>query len=832
MTRLFIFFLFTIGIASKIPTANMSKEAEGFLIDYCYDCHDSSMKKGRVDLETLNFDIGSDLLTASTWQDILDTVNSGEMPPKKKPQPTDKEKATFLAELSNTMVTARKIHAEDGGNITLRRLNQREYANTLEALIGVRPNVTELPSDAKDDTFDTIGSGLFMSSGQFEQYLKIAKNALELGTSSKFAIPAKIKRSEPEKSYGTKKYQDQLDELTALKKLCEETIATDAEATGYSEKTHGPVKYRLSQCNKVISVIEDILSRPESESGIVLTKIIDILGAHHAGTGSYAPHPNQKTTLRVRAAAYEGVDPRFNYVEVLAKRQGTNDHEIVATIKVTAPINNPEIIEIPIDLEDGQIFGFRVHGRQYHGGSDDLGLLRKKGGSHTPMGVWIDWVEVEYSEAESGYTPQLARLLLNPKLPKDETSYAKAIIKEFTSKAFRTHPADNEFTTKLLKAFQQKRKEGLSKEKAMLHPLALVMTSPSFLYMQETSSSKRVNPYELAVRLSYFLWSSPPDEELFDLAKSGAIRNPTTLFKQVDRMLDDPRSMHFIKGFCRQWLGMDRLGLFPFNTLKHRGYDKAVMNSSKEELFQSFKYMIDQDLPIRTLLDPDYIIINQVLADHYEMDTKLGHGFEKVIVPKGTPRGGFLGMAVMHAIGSNGDISSPVERGVWVLENILGQSPPPPPPNVPQLDEVKNDFMSNRDLIKMHREAPQCAQCHDQIDPVGLGLEQFDAASRWRTHELVTFDGKTKKLPVDPRGQLPSGETFNDFYELRAAVAENEEAFARVLIEELISYGLGRSFQFIDEPTAEEVLEKSSEKGFRFKEILKRIILSNSFQTK
>jgi len=825
--------LISVLFSGEPPRAVMSEEAENFIIDYCFDCHDSSLKKGRVDLEELNLDLGKDLHTAAMWQEILDVVNSGEMPPKKKLQPEDMEKASFLEELSNKMVDARKIHAEDGGRVTLRRLNRREYANTLEALTGVRVPVDNLPSDANESGFDTSGSSLFMSSGQFEQYLEIGLKALKLGSSSTKPVAAKVIHIEAEKAHGKEWLQKNLD------KYIEEVRNVEAYVSGgkkdaekYGLKPNVNVNYRLRMAKQLIAKHEELLAKPEIEEGIVLNRMMETQGTHQIHMPTISPNPNQTVKLRIRGAAYHDVDPRFNYVEITARNQKTQVDQLVATVKFTAPIDSPEIIEIPVKVEHGQAFSFNLHLRSYFKGSgSDLGMIYGKGGVCTPFGVWLDWVEIDLSRAGSGYTPQLGELLLTGADQSDQ-EYAKEVISKFTKKAFRTHEADSEYKDKLLNIFLRHREEGLTRQEAILHPMALALTSPSFLYMRETSSSKRVNPFELAVRLSYFLWSSPPDEELLSLAESGKLRTPKILFDQVDRMLADPKAMNFIEGFCFQWLGMDRLGLFPFDANLHKGFDKAVVYSAKKEIYAMLKYVITENLPIRELLNSDHVLADHVLVDHYGFTEQVGGSFERIKVPEGEPRGGLLGTAAFLAMGSDGKVSSPIERGVWVLKHLLGQSPPPAPPNVPQIDRVKTDFISNREVVKLHREAPQCAQCHDKIDPLGMGFEQFDAAGRWRTHEEVVFNKKTKELPLDPSGKLPSGERFNDFYELRSLLADKDEAFARVIVEELISYGLGRSFQFVDEENAQQILEKSSGEGYRFKELLKRVILSSSFQTK
>ena len=839
------------------PSAVMSPQTEDFLIDYCYDCHDDATQKGRVNLEKLNYDLGADLITAEHWQEVLDSINSGEMPPKKKSQPSDDEKAAFLEELSNKMVEARRIHAEDGGKITLRRLNRREYANSIYALTGIRPHVSHLPSDSIEDSFDTLGASLFMSSGQFEQYLAVAQKALKQATFSDQKLPAKTVRVDPEKKYGREKLEKHLKHYQDLLKKSKKFQASktkDPEKYGLP-RGHNP-RHHIPLYLKFITLLTEMLSREETHYGVILTMINEILGPHHVTSPHIKRHPNQKVTIRMRAGAYHDVDPRFNYIEIVANDLRSRNSSVVAWQKFTHSPDKAQIVEIPVELDDSEVVNFRAHLRSYPAGSArDSGIARKRGDIHTPLGLWVDWMEVHVAEADSGYTPQMAALFTEKPPTQSEEDYARDILKRFAQKAFRTHPADAVYLDKLVKNFQEQRKAGAKLKDAIVDQMALILTSPSFLYMNENTpetrtainltlipdllyyksktQTKPINNYELAVRLSYFLWSSPPDEILLDLAREGRLAEETVLHQQVDRMLKDEKAMHFIEGFCYQWLGMDRLGLFPFDTHRHNGFDKAVLDSAAKEVYHSIAHLIQNNLPSRNLIDADYIIINDVLADHYNLSPKvIGSHFRKHKIAPSTPRGGLLSTTAVLAMGSDGKESSPVERGVWILRHILDQAPPPAPPNVPQLDRLKDGFISHRDILQLHQEAPQCAQCHHKIDPVGLGLEQFDAAGRWRKVEIAEFEGKKKELAIDPSGHLPSGAKFQNFFELREAIYQEHDRFARILTEELISYGLGRTYQFTDEPLTQQILATSQQNGYTINDIIKGIVTSHTFQKK
>jgi len=349
-------------------------------------------------------------------------------------------------------------------------------------------------------------------------------------------------------------------------------------------------------------------------------------------------------------------------------------------------------------------------------------------------------------------------------------------------------------------------------------------------------SPPQLDDHELAVRLSYLLWSAPPDEELTRLADAGALSDSSVLKAQTTRLLNDPRCENFIRDFTHQWLEMDRLGMFQFNGVQFPKFDNAVRESAREEIFQTVLHSLRQDRPLRSLLDADYVVVNDVLADYYDIPQVDGHEFRPVKVPPHIPRGGLLGTVAVHAMGSDGMRSSPVERGAWIMRHLLNDPPAPAPPNVPQLGRLDGRVLSARDLQQAHQEQPQCAQCHRKIDPIGFGLENFAANGRWRDMEIVGGQSKKgsppMKFEIDPHGSLPSGETFNGFWELRSAVANNHVAFARGFAENLISYGLGRPFGFSDQPLLEVMMKSSPQNNHNIRSFVHALVQSEPFQSR
>jgi hypothetical protein len=386
--------------------------------------------------------------------------------------------------------------------------------------------------------------------------------------------------------------------------------------------------------------------------------------------------------------------------------------------------------------------------------------------------------------------------------------------------------------------------------------MAIVLASPRFLYLNEpltpqqapadASAGKRLSDLELASRLSYFLWAGPPDDRLVALAEAGDIRRPEVLAAEVERMIADPKSLAFATGFAHQWLLLDRLDLFQFDYKNHPKFDESTRTSAKGEVYHTFHTLLTENLDARTLLKADFVVVNSVMADYYGLTDKGkpidGMHYRKVAVPANSPRGGLLGTACILAMGSNGVISSPVERGAWALRKLVNDPPPPAPANVPQLSRLDDKKLTARERLLAHQEQAQCRQCHRRIDPIGFGLENFDAAGLWR--EVDTYkpgeylrrgpDGKlmVATYPIEPAGAFHNGPAFMDYFELRDLIAARGDDFLRGLIENLYEYALGRPTSFADLEAIEGLATAAKTDGAGLKTIVTRIVATPEFQTK
>ena len=320
------------------------------------------------------------------------------------------------------------------------------------------------------------------------------------------------------------------------------------------------------------------------------------------------------------------------------------------------------------------------------------------------------------------------------------------------------------------------------------------------------------------------------------LARSGSLSDPSVLRAQTTRLLNDSRRDRFVEGFVHQWLQMERLDTFQFNGVQFPTFDNAVRECARQEIFQTVHSMLDEKLPLRILLKSDFVVVNDLLAGYYGIPNVHGHQFRRVNLPEDSIRGGLIGTAAVLAMGSDGIRSSPVERGAWVLRHLINDPPPPAPPNVPQLSRLAGEVLSARELTKAHQEEPQCAQCHRKIDPIGFGLENFDASGQWRDKESIAIGkarfGRTKEFAIDPSGTLPGGNEFSDYFQLRELITQYEDDFARGLTQSLIEYGLGRPYGFTDQDLADDIIRQTRASEYQLSEFVHALVQSKQFRSK
>ena len=835
------------GFSADTPKAAMPDKHVAVFEKYCFECHDSLTEEGGVNLDDLGFGLDT-IESAELWQKVLNSMNSGEMPPEDEPQVSDEEKEAFLEDLSKQIVLAREALSDSGGVMTMRRLNRREYENTVFDLLGVRIDTADLPDDANSGGFDTAGNALFFSSDQFEQYLNLARGALDEAFLFGKAPPKKlvIKRESEDK-------KNKFFERTSSKIKLDFDKAQEWRATKGAKEPkefgfidESDVRFHERLYNQQYKTFRRYLDNELSNSGVLLEKHFN--GAVVDPIDIPGKWPVGEYIIRANVGALKDADAHQKFIEFGQTGNGARGGEmkVLGYRHITGSVDQPQVIEFRVRVAKtgGRSFGLRS---RQHNNRDATraeflqSQVRNKVGP--PPSLWVDWIEIEGPVYEEWPPQGVSELFFKGrewwKLP-DQDQYAREIIERFATRAFRIKKPSETFLEKLFTLYKTERDTGKKFHEAIKEPLAVVMASPGFLYLLEPApgqEKRELSPMETAVRLSYFLWSSPPDEKLYEAARSGELAKPAKLGWHANRMLDDPRADEFIASFAHQWLHMDRLDFFQFDFRKYPEFDESVKASARKEVYETIRSIITEKRPLADLLNADHVVVDNLLANYYALADVNHEGFQKVNLPTNSPRGGLLGMAAIHAMGSDGTRSSPVERGTWVLRYLLDDAPPPAPPNVPQLSRLEGKLLGPREIINAHMEEAQCAQCHRKIDPIGFGLENFDAAGSWRESMTLTQvekkKGKKKKvIQIDASGTLPNGAVFTDYFEMRDAIAKQDDAFERGFAESLIEYALGRPYGFSDESLRERLIKRADAKNGEIREFVIALIQSKPFRTK
>jgi len=847
---------------------------------HCLKCHGPDDANGGVRLDTLPAAIDS-IEAAERWQKVLNVLNSGEMPPDEAKQIEPAAKADLLDDLAHVMVAARKTLADSGGAVTMRRLNRREYGNTLRDLLGVEIDVQELPADMQSGRFDTVGSGLFISADQIEQYHSLGMTAIDEAW-KRYGGNRAIRKVHVEAEEGTTaKVRKELDtRLDARKRfLVWKQGVEDAAAKPENEAVVAEIRKSRPSDTDALLKASDRLQGAPSPKDFGWT---DGIHALHEGEGwwklnvpyhrAYASNPLVDTgallsiydvyvhpyqsfnvpgnwppgdyVLRIRLAATDEAPAERRFIEFGRRHQ---EYVMEGSREVTGTLASPQILEIPISISTAGVRGFWIYEKGIHDTNVKAHKFffdaHGKNGVGPPFAIWIDWIEAEGPlNGDRPAPPALAELLAVPPIDKPGATKASAeedirgVLERFATRAFRGRQPTGEYLDRLVTIFRRHRDAGKPFREAVKEPLAIVLSSPHFLYLAEPLGDKdrrKLDDLELASRLSYFLWSSPPDDALLEAARVGELEKPEGRAAQVDRMLADPRSREFIEAFTHQWLGLERLDFFQFNDTLYPDYDLATKAFSKQEIFETIGQLVEKNLSLKNLLKSDFVVVNSVLARYYGLDGVTGDEFRMVKLPAGSPRGGLLGMAAVLAMGSNGEHTSPVERGAWVLRKLTHDPPPPAPPNVPQLTRLEGKLLTTRERLRLHQEEPQCASCHRRIDPIGFGLENFDAVGIWRKKDSYEKQGVGKKeWEIDPAGKLHGGPAFADFYELREIIASKPEAFATGFTESLLEYALGRPCGFSDDDLVKAIVKRAAEQDFSVRECIYSVVQSRAFRTK
>lgn len=816
------------AMAAELGLQLPKKKLAPFLNTYCIRCHGQEKQSGQVRFDTAAWLVrtGDE---AQRWQDVLDQLNGGDMPPEDAKQPTNEELTVVLDTLTKAVLEARRRLTDHGGEIKMRRLNRREYSATIRDLFGFDVALDEIPEDGEIASFDTVGSEQFFTSAHFEKYLalgkRIAFESFRFNLSPRRQIKTERTEVEERVTERMRKKLADLDRKMALKKA-----GATWQEMGF--KDEGEMEIIFRQWDARAEVPRRYLQYPLVDSGVYICDV--------AKWTSAAMHTDIRGEYVIRV--HGGIEGAPDDLRRLVRVRG--GQRLRGTVKLLGTPDDPQTVEmrarqlmgrshlvanIRENVPDNTINSMRGYLNKLQGPAER---------TDPRAAVWIDWIEIEGPYYPEGRA-KIEDILFPDKPTGSGSPYIwndskiRELIEKFAFEAFRRRQPEPEYIDGLHAIFQQHRADGMNHRDAMIEVMGIILASPGFLFLQEEPAKdgksrgrSKLTNRELAIRLSYFLWSCPPDEELY----SADLSDPATYAGQVDRLLADPRAQRFRDGFISQWAEFDKYDAITVDNREHFRFNEGVQQDAKREVREFFGTLIEEDLPASMLIDSDFVTVNAALATHYGIDfpdTKSDE-FMKVNLPASSPRGGLMTQAAFLVTGSNGERSSPVIRGALIMEKLLHDKPAPPPPNVPELDAASSKPKTNREMVEIHQKRAVCASCHKKMDVIGFGLENFDTIGRWRSTEKVG----NRQVPIEPGGTLPDGSAFADVQELKTVLLAHEDQLAQGLLESMLNYALGRTIEFSDADDVDDLLAKLKSNNYRVRSMIREVALSPVFRTR
>ena len=760
-------------------SATPAASVQTLLSNFCIDCHQADDPESGLDLQTIADRPIVDHL--STWEKVVRKINARQMPPGDAPRP---DEATYddIVQLLETRLD--RIAAETprpGRTETFRRLTRFEYQNAVRDLLAVEIDATTLlPADEVSHGFDNITVGE-LSPSLLNRYISAAQKIAKLAVGGTERSPGGMTIRLP-----ADRTQEQ-------------------RAEGLPIGTRGGVlfPYTFPQDGEYEIQVRLTRDRNEHVEGLREPHEMEVLVDLNRVALLTVRPPNKKSNSGGNwdKASHENVDRHLKVrIPVTAGR-----HEVSVTfLKKSASLL--ETRRQPLNVH----FNMYRHPRL------------------TPA-VYQVSIAGPFDPKGPGDTDSRNRVFVHsPKHPDEDLDSARTILSSLMRRAYR-RPVTKQDLEKPLEIFQQGRADS-GFETGIETALSAVLVNPSFLFRIERDpdglppdTAYRINDFELASRLSFFLWSSLPDDELLDLADKGTLSDASVLEQQTRRMLADRRSQALVSNFAGQWLHLRNLDSITPDQRLFPDFDDNLRQAFRQETELFFESIVREDRSVLDLLQSDDTFLNERLAKHYGIPHVYGTRFRRVALEDGSRRGGILRHGSILTVTSYATRTSPVLRGKWILENLLGTPPPPPPDNVPPLED--NTVVANlsvRERLAQHRAHAACASCHDLIDPVGLSLENYDAVGRWRE-----YDGGQ---PVDASGGLPDGKAFTGVEGLEEGLLARPESFVQTLSEKLMTYGLGRGLEPTDAPAIRQVVRKAKADGYRFSDLVIGIVQSVPFQ--
>lgn len=819
-------------LSSNLRSDDSTQSENAFLKANCADCHSSSSREGGFDLSEIHWPVRAPK-EMSRWIQVLDKVALGKMPPRDANQPSHSARTTFIDSVRTKLLDAQLNRQATEGRVVLRRLNRHEYANTLRDLLGVSTPIEELlPEEGRADGFENVGNALNLSVAHLDRYLIAVDQALNEATVSTRKPPTR-------------------------------KIRTDYEET-WHDYNHGFQNLQWANAD-------------DGKLAIRWT------GTSSNGTlrSWHPPFPDHRYRFRFRARAM--MQRTVTDAKGAKSKEFFHDRRIVAKVSVASLLKDGSgFDEAYFELSPNDYREFMYETRVPEGHSFSLVPYRivpvasdDRLMSDDMLAV-VDWIEIEGPLYDGEWPPAGHRLMYGdlPMEPQDPAfmdsglrvvsaapeSDARRLIAKFLPRAFRRPVDDSELET-YLELFREQLRLGRPFDAALRAAYKMALTSPQFLFLDE--SPGKLNGYALAARLSYGLWSSLPDSELMQIAATGNLTDPEILRNQTERLLCSPNSQRFVKQFLGGWLNLRDINFTQPDTKLYPEFDSYLQFSMLAESEQYFAQLVRRNLGISHVVHSDFAMLNARLAEHYELEDAFAGAprsletdddfppeqsrLVKVSLPAGSNRGGFITQGAILKVSANGTTTSPVVRGAYVLDRILGTPPDPPPSNVPAVEPDIRGATTIREQLSKHRDFPACAECHAKIDPPGFALENYDVAGRWRTHyrviptnaidKIVRIPGSNVRLysqgpAVESNYSLDNGRSFADIREFKQILLEDKIKLARCFVGKLITYLTGATPDFADREVIEQIVSKAASSDYGIRDLIHGVIQSRVFTYK
>jgi hypothetical protein len=792
--------MLTLAFGSGGAFANEEAIVSQFFDNYCVRCHGPEKQKGDVRLDRLDYAI-KDHAALPVWQDVLDVLNTGDMPPGKEKQPKPDELTSVIGAITGKITAAHKRLAATGGVISMRHLTKREYLGSMRDLFG-----DDLPQDLLPDEvsaeFDTIGSDQFFSLKQYESFYKSGKEVIRRNLRT---------LTSPLPKPGTVRHDP-------------EVAPNETARTAYETMV------------KTKELIE--AGAPIAEISRINPKVGDA-GQARLFIKRYPIRSKKPTNAYQTSVGRKGMPGGFEYETDARPRSAY-------TLNVTALNTSGGDVAISVN-------GRRVGSVQFEPGesrsSSRLTFVTGLFDERISIGVRgtkkdvFDFLTLSGPFEDNQTAPSFFDSVVGPAIQgvNATDSEIAAMLRRFADRAFRYQGVDDAYIAELVKVYRLERTTGKSAVESLIEPLAAIVTAPAFLYVKEKNDGARtvLSQKEFAIRMAYFLWGAPPDRELYDLAKAKRLYDRDVMRAQFERMLASGKADAFLTGFINQWSDISR---FDEIDLPVKLIRNGFQASARREIGEFFKVLVRENKPVDHLIDSDFVVVDEKLADYYGLNASIEGGFQKVALPASNPRGGMLSQAAFLIIGGSGPRTSPTIRGTILREKFLHDPPPPPPPNVPAIETAKKAKLTVKQLVDRHMSIPQCASCHNKIDPIGYGLENFDYLGNWRKTETLGGEVKKRrkskraksepqKVDIDASGHV-NGKPFKSFTGLKQALSENKDSLARSVYESLLAYGIGRRIEFVDDEDVNDRLTALKSRNYPLQDMIFEIVASKTFAAK